>query len=360
MNVKLLDWYILKRFLVTFFFTVLLLISVICVIDLTERLDDFLFSGASFMEVFVDYYLNFIPWIANMLTPILIFISSVFITARMAAQTEFVAMLSSGMSYLRILVPYVIGATMIAILTFYLIGWVIPKANQGRVDFENKYFEDDYTFDGHNVHIKITPDTYVYLENYNSELNIAYQFTMEKIVNNRLRYKFKTDKLTWKSADSVWHADVFSERFFEGGKEKYVSGVNRDLRISLAPSDFGNTYMLQTTFTLPELERYIDELNLRGAENVSVYLVEKYERYTYPFAVIILTVIGVVVSSKKSREGTGFKIAFGFVLAFIYILMVIVSRNFANVGDIHPLLAAWIPNIIFSIIGFVLYRQVPK
>ncbi len=329
-------------------------------IDLTERLDDFLFSGVSMTAVFVDYYLNFIPWIANMLTPILIFISTVFITARMAAHTEFIAMLSSGMSYVRIMVPYLIGATIIAFLTFYLIGWVIPRANQGRIDFENKYFEGNYNFEGHNVHIKISPDTYVYLENYNSELNIAYRFTLEKFENNVLKYKFKTDKLDWRKQDSVWHADVYSERILENGTFQYQTGVNKDLRISLSPADFGNNYMLQTTFTLPELEAYIDELQMKGAENVSVYIVEKYERYTYPFAVIILTIIGVVVSSKKSREGTGFKIALGFVLAFIYILMVIVSRNFANVGDIHPLLACWIPNIIFSIIGFVLYRQVPK
>lgn len=357
---KLLDWYILKRFLVTFFFAVLLLISVICVIDVTERLDDFMTSEATFTEVVVDYYFNFIPWIANMLSPILIFISAVFITARMAAHTEFVAMLSSGMSYRRILVPYVMGGALIAGLTFYLIGWVIPRTNQGRVDFENKFFESEYKFDGHNVHIKISPEEYVYLENYNSDLDIAYQFTLERIKNNRVIYKLKTDKLSWNKKSETWHMDVYSEREYIDNKEIFKEGVNKDLKINLTPKDFGNTYMLQSTFTLPELERYIVELEAKGAENVSIYLVEKYERYTYPFAIIILTIIGVVVSSKKSREGTGFKIAFGFVLAFVYILMVIISRNFANVGDIHPLLASWIPNIIFSIIGFVLYKQVPK
>ena len=357
---KLLDKYILKKFLTAFFFVVLLLEAVICIIDVTERLDDYINSGASFMTVFTGYYLNFIPYIANMLSPITVFIATVYVTAKLASHTEIIAILASGVSFKRFLVPYIIGASLIAIATFYLIGWVIPKANKGRIDFESQYLESQYFFDGRNVHLKIAPNTYVYLESYNSNMNMGYQFTLEHIKNNKLQYKLKTDKIAWEEKNKAWHLDNYSEREFKNGKEYYRKGVNKKIRINLLPKDFGNTYMLQSTFTLPELIKYIKELEDKGAENVNVYQVEKYERYTYPFAIIILTIIGVVVSAKKSREGTGFKIAFGFVLAFIYILMVIVSRNFANVGDIHPFMAAWIPNILFSVIGFLMYRSVPK
>ncbi len=357
---KILDLYILKKFLTSFFFVVILLVSVIVVIDITERLDDFLSCGAGFKAVVVDYYLNFVPYIANMLSPITIFIATVFVTARLAAHTEIIAILSSGVSFKRLLFPYFLGSLLIGIGTFFLIGWVIPKANKGRVDFENRYFEGEYFFEGRNVHMKIAPETYIYLESYNSTSNTGYQFTLETIRNNEMIYKLKTDKISWDTTQHVWHMDAYSERTLSEGKETYIQGTSKDLKINLSPKDFGNSYMLHSTFTLPDLLEYIQDLQEKGAENVNVYLVEKYERFTYPFAIIILTMIGVVVSARKSREGTGFQIAFGFILAAIYILMVIVSRNFANVGDISPLVAAWIPNTLFTLIGFQMYRNVPK
>ncbi len=357
---KILDVYILKKFLISFFFVVVLLVLVIVVIDVTERLDDFISGSATFSEVVIDYYFNFIPYIANMLSPILIFISTVFVTSKLAAHTEIIAILSSGVSFKRLLFPYFIGSALVAIGTFFLIGWVIPKANKGRVDFENRYFEGEYFYEGKNVHMKIAPETYVYLESYNNAMNIGYQFSLETIRNNKLVYKLKTDKITWDSTKSSWHVDVYSERQIINGKESYKEGIGKNLKLNLNPKDFGNNYMLQSTFTLPDLIRYIHELEDKGAENINVYQVEKYERMTYPFAVIILTMIGVVVSARKSRGGTGFQVAFGFILAAIYVLMVIVSRNFANVGDITPLVAAWIPNILFTLIGFQMYRTVPK
>jgi lipopolysaccharide export system permease protein len=357
---KLLDLYILKKFLTSFFFVVIMLVTVIVVIDITERLDDFIGGHVSFMEVFVDYYLNFIPYIANMLSPITVFISTVFVTARLAAHTEIIAILSSGVSFKRFLFPYFIGSALIAIGTFFLIGWVIPKANKGRVAFENRYFEGEYFYEGRNVHLKIAPETYVYLESYNNAMNIGYQFTLETIKDNKMVYKLKTDKITWDSTQHSWHVDLYSERKLIDEKEVYIEGHDKDLTLSLSPKDFGNNYMLQSTFTLTDLNKYIAELKEKGAENINIYQVEKYERITYPFAVIILTMIGVVVSARKSRGGTGFQVAFGFILAAIYILMVIVSRNFANVGDITPLVAAWIPNGLFSLIGFQMYRSVPK
>ncbi|MCS6822866.1 MAG: LptF/LptG family permease [Cytophagaceae bacterium] len=358
---KILDLYILKKFLVAFFFAMMLIVSVVCILDITERLDDFIDTGFGPLKIFTDYYINFIAWLANLLSPIIIFIAAVFVTARMAAHTEIIAILSSGVSFRRLLFPYLLGSSFIGICIFILQAWILPHANKKRVDFENTYLDTKFYFEERNVHMKISPETYVYLEAYNSDLNMAYQFTLETIIDNKLLYKLKTDKITWVDSCKCWYMEHYSEREFkENGTELYRQGFKKYIQIALSPQDFGNTYMLQSTMTLEELDKYIDKLKLKGSENIFPYLIEKYERFTYPFAIVILTMIGVVVSSKKSREGTGFQIAFGFVLAFVYILMAIVSRNFANVGDIPPLLAVWIPNILFSSIGYIMYRYVPK
>ncbi|WMJ72740.1 LptF/LptG family permease [Cytophagaceae bacterium ABcell3] len=360
MRIKLLDWYIFRNFLQTFVFTVVLLVLVICVIDYTERNGDFLSSDVTTREIFLVYYLNFIPYLANMLSPITIFIAAVFVTARFAAHTEIIAMLSSGVSFRRLLMPYVAASILIGILTFGLIGWVIPDANKKRIGFENQYLRNKYHFDGRNVHMKIAPETYVYLESYNNMMDVGYQFTLEYIDGIDMHSKLKANKIVWQEDTETWRLEKYSIREFKDGKESLRFGDRADTLINLHPQDFGDNYSRHETLTLNELEDHILLLQERGAENIEVFLTEKYERYTYPFAILILTVIGVVVSARKSREGTGFKIAFGFFLAFIYIIFVILSRNLAHVGSMGPLVAAWVPNTVFSIIGLMLYKSVPK
>jgi lipopolysaccharide export system permease protein len=357
---KILDKYILKRFLVTFVYVVILLVVVICVIDYTERNGDFLRSNVPFKEIIGTYYLNFMPYLANMLSPITIFIAAVFVTARFAAHTEIIAILSSGVSFKRLLVPYVIGASLVGLCTFLLINWVIPNANKERLAFENQYLKGRYYYDGRNIHLKIAPETYVYMESYNNVMNVGYQFTLETVDGIELLSKLKTNKIIWQPDKEAWLLDKYTIREFKDGKEIINSGFNKDTVINLSPADFEDNNSLHETFTLPELEDYIKKLQDRGAENTEVYLTEKYERYTYPFAIIILTIIGVIVSARKSREGTGFQIAFGFLLAFIYIIFVIMSRSMAQVGSMGPLMAAWIPNIIFSVIGMIMYKTVPR
>lgn len=357
---KLLDWYILKKFLSAFFFTVLLLVLIICVIDYTERNDDFLKHNIKFGFVMKEYYLNFIPYISNMLSPITVFIATVFVTANLAARTEIIAILSSGVSFKRFLVPYIIGATFIGLLVFYLGGWVIPKANKDRVNFENAYLKGEYYFDQRNIHIKTSKDTYVFMESFNNQILTGYQFTLENITGTNLNAKITANKISWVPEKRAWRLSNYSYRTFNGMHETLRKGYQMDTVINISPKDFENNYLLHETFTLPELEKYISDLKEKGAENIQIYRTEKYERYTYPFAIIILTIIGVIVSSRKSREGVGFQIAFGFLLAFVYIIFVIMSRSIASVGSIGPLMAAWIPNIIFSGIGVIMYKTVPK
>jgi len=357
---KLLDKYILKKLLTTFLFTVIIFVVVICVIDFTENNDDFISEKIPYSEIFGVYYLNYIPYLANMLSPILIFIATVVVTAQLAARTEIIAMFNSGMSFIRVLVPYIIGSLLIGGLTFFLIGWIIPHATKKRAEFETKYLKGQFYFEGQNVHMKIAPNVYMYVKNYNNITQTGFDFTLETIKDNKLLSKLKATQIKWDSVKNKWSIREYSLRTFKNGQETLVRGVNIDTTINIYPSDFEETKRLYATFDNQELNARIARLKERGSEEVAAYLTEKYERYTYPFAILILTVIAVIVSARKSRQGTGFQIAFGFALAMIYILFVIMSRSVAHLGDIDPLVGAWVPNILFSFIGFIMYKTLPR
>jgi lipopolysaccharide export system permease protein len=355
---KILDKYILKKFMSTFFFVVLLFVLILSVIDFTEKNEDFIKNKAPGGEILM-YYMHFMPYMANLLSPITVFIATVFVTAKMASHTEIIAILSSGVSFKRLMVPYIIGAALIGMGTFVLIEWVIPNGSKRRIAFENQYIKEKVEYRD-NAHLKIGPNSYVYLQRYDNTIHEGYQFSLETIENNQLKSKLKSNRITWQYDKNSWKLDNYVVRKFEGGKETVTRGANKDTVINLLPKDFASTYQLHETFTMSELDNYIDELKERGSENIEIYLIEKYERYTYPFAIVILTAIGVIVSARKTREGAGFQIAFGFLLAFIYILFVLMSRGIASVGSISPMLSAWIPNIIFSCIGVVMYKTVPR
>ncbi|WP_299759826.1 LptF/LptG family permease [uncultured Pontibacter sp.] len=357
---KLLDKYILKKFLTTYVFTVLIMVAVILVIDFTEKNDDFIKTNPSISEILFDYYLNLIPFYANMLSPITVFIATVFVTAKLASHTEIVAILSSGISFRRFLVPYLIGASIIGATIFVLIGWVIPNANKESVAFQVKYIKSPFTYDSRNIHIKIGPETYVYMESYNNSAHIGYNFAMETISDTNLNSKLSASSISWNAEKKKWHINQYTLRTFDGEKETIYKGANLDTTLNLLPKDFESTYKLEQTLTLTQLNDYINEKISRGADDIEIYLIEKYERFSYPFAIIILTVIGVIVSARKARGGVGFQIALGFLLAFIFIIFVITSRSLAQVGDIAPQIAAWIPTFVFTGIGFLLYRYIPR
>jgi lipopolysaccharide export system permease protein len=210
------------------------------------------------------------------------------------------------------------------------------------------------------VHIKIGPNSYVYLESYNNTSDVGYQFSLEHIEGNQLLAKVKSETITWNDSIKKWTLRNYTYRTFEGEKELVKKGESLDTAIDLSPKDFESQYMIHETMTLNELNAHISKLQMRGAENIEVFLIEKYERYSYPFAIIILTIIGVIMSARKARGGAALQISIGFILAFIYILLVIMSRSVANAGSLSPLIGAWIPNVLFAIIGTVLYKTVPR
>jgi lipopolysaccharide export system permease protein len=360
LKIKILDRYILTKFLSTFFFTVLLLIIVICVIDYTEKSGDFIKTNAPLEAIIFDYFGSFIPFITNTLSPIAVFIATVFVTSHLSSHTEIIAMLTSGMSFNRFLVPYLVGAIVLAGLIFYLSGWVIPHTAKRKVAFEIKYLKNPFYFEGRNIHFKVSDTTYVYMESYNNVSDMGYKFTLEKIKGQQLLGKLSADIITWDTTKLKWHLEKYYAHTFDGQGETMISGTNMDTSLNLFPKDFETTYGLDEMLTMEELNDYIQELKDKGAPNVETYLNVKYERYAYPFAIIILTMMGVIISAKKSRRGTGIQIAVGFVFAFVYIIFVIMSRSVAQAGTFPPLLAAWLPNLSFFLIATVMYFTVPR
>ncbi len=357
---KILDLYILKKYLTTFVFTVLLLVLVICVIDFVEKNDDFIKHNLTLGFEMRHYFLPVIPFYANLLSPITVFIATVFVTAKLAARTEIVAMLNSGMSFMRLLQPYCLGALLVGVAVFGLIGWVIPIANKTRVAFEIKYVKDAYTYNGRNVHIKVGPEQYVYLDTYNNAVDVGYNFAFETIRGTKLVRLVKADAISWNKQKQLWHLEPQTVRTFDGERERLFRVPARDTALNLFPKDFASTYRLEETMTNPELDAFIQEKLNRGADDTATYLVEKYSRYAYPFAILILTVMGVIVSARKARGGVGLQIALGFALAFVYLIFVILSRGFAVAGSMSPMLAAWLPTLVFSTIAAALYRFVPR
>ncbi len=357
---KILDFYILKKYLISFVFIVFILISVLVVVDITEKIEDFSKMDRTTWQIITEYYINFIPYYANLLSPIIVFITAVFVTARLSTHSEIIAIVSSGVSLKRILRPYFLGSSIIGITVFFLINWVIPQANKVRIKFENTYIKDKFYFSDRNIHFKVAENTFIYLESYDNANNIGYRFTIEVFEGLDLKQKLESQKIQWSKEKRKWTIDPYKLRTFREGKEIISYGAVLDTALNMKTKDFESTYKLNEQLTLPELNNYIEEMQTRGSEGIETYLIERYERFTYPFAIVILTIIGVVVSARKTREGSGLQIAFGFILAFVYVLFILLSRGIGEQGGIHPLLAAWLPNIIFCTVGFVMYKRIPK
>lgn len=377
---KILDKYILKTLLSTFFFVVLILLAVITVIDLTEKMDKFAKAGVTSGQI-ADYYLDYISWIGSFITPITMFIATVYVCARMAGHTEVIAVLSSGVSFRRFLLPFLVGAAFIGGISFLLNGWVIPDSNKSRLEFEVQYIKNKYYYDKRNIHIQVAPDIYLYLQSYNNNSHTGYHFSIERFKDNRLIEKLTASRIEWDSTKQKWtlrdykirkidrvfetasrpeSVVGFEERKMALSRDSLISGTSLDTALVIHPKEFESDYRKYDGMTMNELEDYIRTLKERGSTGVEVYEVEKYTRYSAPFTIIILVFMGVIVSSRKSRGGTGMQIALGFLLSFIFILFFTLFRTFAEAGSMPPEISVWIPNIIFAIISLAMYKYVPR
>lgn len=356
---KILDKLIIKDFLKTYFFVVLMLILIVLVLDFTEKNDKFIRNQVPATEIMI-YLGNYGLYLNNLLTPITVFISVIFITSKMAGRTEIVAILSSGTSFIRMLVPFFIGAAMIGAAAFLLNGWVLPGATAGVTEFKSRWLDEEKFYTETNIHVKVAPDVYAYISRYYTSGNTGYSFTLEQIRDGQLIAKLSADRIVWDTAINSWQLRNWRLRELEEWGEKYSVGETLDTLLSITPDDFDLPSNHHETLKLPDLNRQIQILEERGADNVNYYKIEKYVRYMSPFAAVLLTFIGVIVASRKTRGGSGFQIALGFLLAFVYIIMFLLARTFAEAGSAYPILSLWIPNIVFAITGLVLYKTVPR
>lgn len=365
---KIIDWYILKKILATFVFVVLILMAIITIIDLTEKMEKYTRNHLDTATV-LGYYLDFLPWVMGLITPITVFIAIIYVTSRMAGQTEIIAILSSGVSFRRMLLPYFMASVLIGAASFILNGYVIPKATKSRLAFELQYFNNRYYFEARNIHLQIAPNVYMFIQNYNNISNTGYQFSLEHFEENQMIEKLTADNIQWDSVKQKWKLKRWNLRnvkeIFTGTGKRDLqsfekSGEELDTALSIFPKDFEAQERSYDGMTMPELNEHIAKLKFRGASGVQMYEMEKLARYASPFTTFVLVFMGVVVSSRKSRGGTGLQIALGFVLAFIFILFFMLSRTFAEAGEISPIVAAWIPNIIFSVISGGMYYFMPR
>ena len=357
---KKIDIYIIKKFLGTFFFAISLLILIVIVFDVSEKIDEYLEGHASLYEIIFVYYLNFIPYFINLFSYLFTFIAVIFFTSKMASNSEIVAILSSGISFRRFLVPYLISAVFLGLMSFYLANFLIPKTNQHMMAFEKAYLKNPYRNLDRNIHMQIKPGHFVYMESYNNFTHTGYKFSMENFDGNDLVYKLNSQRIVWDSTSGNWSIRDYVIRTFEDGKETIIRGDQLDTLINMKPSEF--TFILEDmkTMNFNELRAFIEKERLKGSKLIKEYEVEKHKRIADPFATIILTIIGVSISSRKVRGGIGMHLGFGLGLTFSFILFSQVTTVFATRGSLSPWIAVWIPNFLYSIIALVLLRIAPK
>ena len=357
---KIIDKYILRKFLGTFFYAITIIITIAIIFDISEKIDDFLDKKAPLRAIVFEYYLNFIPFFVNMFSPLFTFISVIFFTSRMAFNTEIIAILTGGISFKRMLVPYMIGASLLTIISYSLNHYVIPRANEKRLNFENTYIRNKYRISSVNIHRQIKPGEFVYAEDFNNFENIASRFSMENFKDGKLTVKITALTARYDSTKASWVLENWFERRINGFNESIRSGSKMDTAIALKPSDFGGRINNVQTMNKPELDAYIDREKLKGNDEVPYFELEKYQRTSMPFSTYILTLIGVSLASRKVRGGIGLHIGFGLFLSFTYIMFLQVSSTFATNGNLSPLLAVWIPNFIFLGISLFLLKTAPK
>ena len=358
-----LDWYIIRQFLGTFVFSLVLILGIAVIFDFSEKIDDFIQKQAPLKAIIFDYYLNFIPYFATLFAPMFVFISVIFFTSRMAVNTEIIAMLNSGMSFRRLMVPYFISAAFIALTAFMLQNYVLPHSNIARLDFEEKYYRssDFRKMNVSSVHRQVYPNVYIYMEQYNKISQSGRNFSMEKFDDQgRLESKMTANMIRWDSTTNKWGAWWYYIRETDSLGERLSSGRRIDTVLNVGPDDFTRSPEFVFTMTYGELHDYIDVLKSQGSDEIKLYLNEKHRRYASPFAFFILTLIGVSLSSRKVKGGIGMQIGLGLVLTFSYILFMQFASQFSLKGDLDPALAMWIPNIIYSFIAIGVYRNAPK
>ncbi len=356
---KRLDWYIIRKFLGTFFFSIVLILSIAIVFDLTEKMDDFFENQIPFKEILLDYYLPFIPYYTNMFSSLFIFISVIFFTSKLAGNSEIIAMMAAGVSYHRLMVPYFVSATFLFLFSFYLGGYVIPPATGKMLAFTDRYVERFTSENARNIQMEVEPGTILYIESFQKRTNMGYRASLEHFEGKTLTSRITADRIRY---DSVydWHLENYIRRDFEGMRESMSRGTRLDTIIPIRPYELFITAEQAQEMTNPELLDYMEKQRARGAGNIQAFETEYHKRWASPLGAFIMTLLGVTMSSKKVRGGMGKNLGIGIVLTAGYILFSTVSTTFSVNGVMSPFMSAWLPNFVFLIIGIFLYIRAQR
>jgi lipopolysaccharide export system permease protein len=354
------DRYILQKFFSTYLVVLLTFIAIAVVFDITEKLDDFISGKAGLGSIIFNYYLNFIPYYGILLTPLLLFLSVVFFTSRMTANNEFIALLNTGTSYRRLLLPFIIGACFVCLLNIFINHYLLPKANRNRILFEWENLKNSFTPTASNVHFQNERNSFIFLQNYNGADSSGYNFQLSTFKDGKLVNKLSADRIQWRRETEDWRISNYTLRRNVYMRESLHYGRDSIIKLNLSPKDFDRNIESIAAYTTPELNTVIAEETLKGSNQVPFYYLEKYKRTAFPFSIIILTIIGVSISTRKVRGGTGLHLFLGIALSFSYIMFQQFFGVFSTNADLHPLFGAWIPNLIYLIIALVAFRLAPK
>ena len=362
-HVKRMDWYIINKFIGTYVYSIILIISISIVFDVNENLAKFTTNNAPLRAIVFDYYVNFVPYFSNLFSPLFVFIAVIFFTSKLAGNSEIIAMLACGMSFKRLMRPYLISAAIIAVLNFYLGAYIIPKGTVVRHDFEALYKNNKKNTSASNIQLMVDKGTVAYISQYDDIRKTGYGFALYKFDNKKMVSQLNANVIQYDTiSDSRYHwkARNYKIRTLKGMREQITSGFELDTVIQMEPMDLVFSKGQQETFTSPELLRYISKQQQRGSSNVVQYEVEYHKRIASSFASFILTIIGLSLSSRKRKGGMGLYLGIGLALSFTYILLQTISATFAINAGTPPMLAAWIPNILYAFVAYYCYKQAPN
>ncbi len=369
---KILDWYILKKLLVSFIFAMLLFTAIAVAVDTSEKTDDFVKTGLTNWEIFTKYYLGFIPWIWSLLFPLFVFIAVIFFTSKMAMRSEVIAILASGTTFNRFLRPYIMGGVFLALVLFAGRRYIIPKANAIQANFKTEYIDkndqykqiDKNRTSCYNCFYKRTDSsTYIGVKNFNVETKSGGMFFLNRVNRKgKLVYNMRAQSLRWDTSGGKrrWMVQQVVERYIDSLGERVTSTAEKQVTLNILPEELVRDEYLKDKLTTPQLVNFIKKEELRGTEGLNALKVERYKRTANPFTVILLTFIGAVIACRKTRGGSGMHLALGIIIAAIFIIADQFSTVFSVKGNFPPILAAWVPNLVFSLVALRLYMNTPR
>ncbi|MCX2451916.1 LptF/LptG family permease [Pedobacter sp. PLR] len=361
-RIKIIDWYIISKYLGTFLYTLTLFVVIIVIFDLSEKLDDFLGNNLTFWQVVSLYYAGSIPFYVNMLSPLINFIAVIFFTAKMADQTEIVPILSGGVSFNRFLLPYFVSAFIIFAFNLGSNLYILPYTNQIKNNFENTYIKKNDPSSKSDIHMKLDPKTYIYMKSFDNKTKAGTQFSLDNFKGDVMTKKIVADEIKWDSLKRSWKLTNYSIRNIDGLKETMISGSNmtKDTVLDMRPDDFSAYDNIYENLSNKDLSEKIKKEKIRGSGIMNDLLFERYKRYLQPLSAFVLTLIGVALSSRKVRGGVGLPLGIGIILSFGYIVLNQFAKMFSLKGGISPFLAVMVPTIFFGLLGYYLLRKAPK